>query len=334
MMKKTLVALAAVAAAGGAFAQATMTGALAYGYAQKTTSAGATSGGMGLDTSDLYFGISEDIEGVGKLTGGLGISTGGKGAASSGTGNFIQLDLGSMGSIKLDNVYSNSWLGGVASPGSVAYSTFSSGDGLSGVGMFSTYGYNEDLVYALKLGDSLTVTAVHTEPSTAASYNGIGSGAAGTTYAYSGASGNQQRYNTYSGTFKSSGLTIVAGYRTYDGADQSTKNSNFRHRAAASYDLGVAQIGGGYETTQATYGDTTTDTVIGLSAPLGAITVSAQFGQRTKAGGTGDSTYSGAAYAAKYSLSKRTSFDATYLSNQTSGTSSASYFITRLVHSF
>jgi hypothetical protein len=105
--------------------------------------------------------------------------------------------------------------------------------------------------------------------------------------------GSQQRHNTYSATFKSAGLTITGGYRTFDGADQSTKNSNFRHRAAASYDMGVAKIGAGYETTQATYGDTTTDTVIGLSAPLGALTISAQFGQRTKAGGTADSTYAG-----------------------------------------
>ena len=323
-----------MAVTGGAFAQATMTGALAYGYQQKTISTGVTSGGMGLDTSDLYFGISEDIEGVGKLSGGLGISTGGKGAASSGTGNFIQLDLGSMGSIKMDNVYSNSWLGGVASAGSVAYSGFSKGDGFSGVGIFSTYGYNEDLVYTLKATDAITVSVTHTEPSTAASYNGIGGGAVGTSYYSSGGSGNGQRYNTYSATFKAGALTIAGGYRTYDGADQSTKNSNYRHRAAASYDLGVAQIGAGYETNVTTYGDTTTDTVIGLSAPLGAMTVSATFGQRTTAGGTSDATYSGAIYAAKYALSKRTSLDATYTSNQSSGTSSPSYVITRIVHSF
>ena len=321
-----------MAVCGGAFAQATMTGALAYGYSQSTISTGATSGGMGLDTSDLYFGISETIEGVGKASGGLGISTGGKGKASAGTGNFIQLDLGSMGTIKMDNAWSNSWLGGVASPGSVAYGTFSNGDIGTNVGMFSTVGYTESLSYALKLGDSLSVSVAHTEPAAAAT--AMGAGAVGTTYAYSGINGNGQRYNTYSGTFKSAGLTITGGYRTYDGADQSTKNSNFRHRAAASYDMGVAKIGAGYETTQATYGNTTTDTVVGLSAPLGALTVSAQFGQRTTAGGTADATYAGSIYAASYALSKRTSVDATWTMNQSSGTSSPSAFVSRLVHSF
>jgi hypothetical protein len=197
--------------------------------------------------------------------------------------------------------------------------------------MFSTYGYNDDLIYSLKLSDSLSISVSHTEPSTAV---GGGSAAGLTNYTYSGNAGSQQRYNTYSGTFKSAGLTVTGGYRTYDGADQSTKNSNFRHRAAASYDMGVAKIGAGYETTQNTYGSTTTDTVVGLSAPLGALTVSAQYGQRAVAGSTADSSYAGAIYAASYALSKRTSWDATYLSNQSSGTSSPSFFITRLVHSF
>jgi hypothetical protein len=196
--------------------------------------------------------------------------------------------------------------------------------------MFSTVGYQDTLTYALKLSDALSISVNHAEPSTAAG----GGSAAGVQYIYSGGAGAGQRHNTYSATFKSAGLTITGGYRTFDGADQSTKNSNFRHRAAASYDMGVAKIGGGYETTQATYGDTTTDTVIGLSAPLGALTVSAQFGQRTKAGGTSDSTYAGTIYAASYALSKRTSVDGTYTNNQSSGTSSPSFFITRLVHSF
>jgi hypothetical protein len=323
--------LAAVAVAGGAFAQATMTGTIRYAYAQKTLSTGVTTGGMGLDKAAIDFAISENIEGLGTVSGGFGIAATGSDVAAAGRDAFIKLDMGSMGSIKMDNVYSSSWLGGVASPGSVAICSFTNGDCVSGVGMFSTYGYQDDLIYALKLSDSLSISVSHTEPSTAA---GGGSAAGLTNYVYSGAAGAQQRHNTYSATFKSAGLTVTGGYRTFDGADQSTKNSNFRHRAAASYDMGVAKIGAGYETTQATYGNTTTDTVIGLSAPLGALTVSAQFGQRTTAGGTADATYAGNIYAASYALSKRTSVEGTYISNQSSGTSSPSAFITRLVHTF
>ena len=329
-MKKTLVALAAVAVTGGAFAQATMTGTIAYAYSQKTDSAGATSGGFGLDTSAINFAIAEDVEGLGKVTAGLGITTSAKDVSSYGRDSFIKVDMGSTGSVKVENVYSYSWLGGVASPGSVAYCSFTKGDCTSTSGLFSTYGYNDNLTYSLKVSDAVTVSATHTEPSTAAG----GGGAAGTAYAYSGINGSQQRYNTYSATYAAGPLTIAGGYRTYDGADQSTKNSNYRHRAAASYDMGVAKIGAGYEATVNTYGSTTTDTVVGLSAPLGALTVSAQFGQRAVSGSTADTSYSGSIYAAAYALSKRTSIDATYMNNQNSGTSSPGFFIARLVHSF
>ena len=307
-----------------------MTGTVRYAYAQKTLSSGATTGGMGLEKAAIDFAISEDIEGLGKVSGGFGIAATGSDVAAAGRDAFIKLDMGSMGSIKMDNVYSYSWLGGVASPGSVAYCSFTSGDCTSGVGMFSTYGYQDDLIYSLKLSDSLSISVSHTEPSTGVG----GGGAAGTQYIYSGGTGSSQRYNTYSGTFQSGALTIAGGYRTYDGAAQSTKDSNFRHRAAASYDMGVAKVGAGYETTQNTYGATTTDTVIGLSAPLGALTVSAQYGQRAIAGSTADSSYAGNIYAASYALSKRTSVDGTYISNQSSGTSNPSFFITRLVHTF
>jgi len=334
MMKKTLVALAATAVAGGAFAQATLTGTIAYAYSQKTLSSGATTGGLGLDTSALNFAIAEEIEGMGKLTAGFGISAGDKDAATYGRDSFLKLDMGGMGSVKWDNVYAASWLAGaVASPGSVAYCGFSKGDCASGVGMFSTFGYQDDLQYALKLSDAVSISATHTQPSTGAG----GGSAAGSQYIYSGGTGTAQRYNTYSATYASGPLTITGGYRTYDGADQSTKNSNYRHRAAASFDMGVAKIGGGYEATATTYGDVTTDTVVGVSVPAGALTLSAQFGNRTISGSsttTSDTSYSGSIYGAKYALSKRTSLDATYINTQNSGTSNASYFLTRLAHTF
>jgi len=326
--------LAAVAVTGGAFAQATMTGTLSYAYAQKTLSTGATTGGFGLNTAAIDFAISEDIEGLGKVSGGFGIAANGSDSATLGRDTFLKLDMGGMGSVKLDNVYSASFLGGaVASPGSVANCGFSKADCASGVGMFSTFGYQDDLQYALKLGDALSISATHTEPSTAAG----GGSAAGSQYIYSGGTGTAQRYNTYSATYASGPLTITGGYRTYDGADQSTKNSNYRHRAAASFDLGVAKIGGGYEATATTYGDVTTDTVVGVSVPAGALTLSVQFGNRTISGSsttTSDTSYSGSIYAAKYALSKRTSLDATYINTQNSGTSNASYFLTRLAHTF
>jgi len=49
-MKKTLVAMAVLAASGASFAQATLTGSYAFGYATTSSAAGAKSSGLGTDT--------------------------------------------------------------------------------------------------------------------------------------------------------------------------------------------------------------------------------------------------------------------------------------------
>ena len=63
-MKKTLVALAALAAT-GAFAQVTITGNLAMGYAVATNVAngGGDVSGLGVDTSEIDFAATEDLGG-------------------------------------------------------------------------------------------------------------------------------------------------------------------------------------------------------------------------------------------------------------------------------
>ena len=57
MMKKTLVALAAVAVTGGAFAQSVLTGDIAYGFSSVTSNSSTTSG-FGLNAADLYVNTS------------------------------------------------------------------------------------------------------------------------------------------------------------------------------------------------------------------------------------------------------------------------------------
>jgi len=330
-MKKTLVALAAVAATGGAFAQATMTGFLAYGYRATQSTAGATTSGMGVDTASIDFAVGEDIEGLGKLSGKLGVSIKGKDKNAAGRDSEMKLDMGALGAIKMANVYSASWLGGTAAGGANQYCSFSYGDCGGEVGMFSTYGYNDELSYSIPLSSSLSVSVSHVEPSTSDNLTGLGSGQASYT--------DSKRYNTYSVTYKASPLTVTGGYRTYDQASAATGNSSYRHRAAFAYDLGVAQIGAGYEQTTTTYGATTTDSLMSvvLPVPSSPLTLSAQFGNRTKAGNasaTNDTTYSGTIYNAVYSLSKRTYVLATYATNQSAGTSNPTFFLTTLNHSF
>ena len=83
--------MAAVAATGGAFAQAVMTGYVAFGYESKTTNANATTSGMGVDDAEINFAIAEDIEGLGKLAATMGFISGGRGNAAEGRDTTIKL---------------------------------------------------------------------------------------------------------------------------------------------------------------------------------------------------------------------------------------------------
>jgi hypothetical protein len=53
-MKKTLIALAAIATTGASFAQVSLTGEFAWGYLASSASCDETSGG-GIDTSQVAF---------------------------------------------------------------------------------------------------------------------------------------------------------------------------------------------------------------------------------------------------------------------------------------
>ena len=334
MMKKTLVALAAVAVTGGAFAQAVMTGSIGYAYVQSQTSAGVTSSGIGKDDASLMFAISEDIEGLGKLSSSMGIGLNTTDKATVGKDMSIKLDMGATGAIKLSSEMGTNYVSqGVGSVGSAAYASMAIGDTVSGVGVFSTRSYQDVISYKLPLSESLSVSAAHAENADGTTNtSGEGKGAAGY-----GNTGDYQRYNTYSVDYKAGALTLNAGYRTYDMAQNATGNKNTRNRAAAAYDLGVAKIGAAYEQTTYTYGNTLLDTLVAVSVPLGQVTLSAQWGNQTKAGNassTSDTSYAGSMYNLSYALSKRTSVVGTYITNQSSGTSNPNATLIWLTHSF
>ncbi len=335
MMKKTLVALAAVAVTGGAFAQAVMTGSIGYAYFQTQTSAGATASGMGKDDASLNFTMTEDIEGLGKLTSKMGVKLNTTDKASVGRDLSMVLDMGSAGSLKVDSIYSDDYLScGIASAGSCVYGSLGSGSISSVINTFSTPTYNEDLVYKFKLTDQIALSVAHTESAPNSGASGEGAGAAGY-----GNTADYQRYNTYSADYAAGALTLNVGYRTFDMANNATSNANYRHRASFAYDMGVAKIGAGYQQQTYTYGNTRTDTLVGISIPLAnsPLTLSAQWGTRAKSGNasaSSDTTYSGSIYNAVYKLSNRTNISGTYATTQDAGTSNPNALVIALNHSF
>jgi len=309
-MKKTLVALAAVAVTGGAFAQATMTGAIAFGYESDTATTGALSSGMGMDDAEINFAIAEDIEGVGKLSAGLGFGSGGNSDAATGNDSTIKLTTASGASITMGTTKGASYLTqGLASAGT-AYQWNLSGR------LFGSRTKNDSVSVKFPVMDGVSVSFAHAEDkNTSAADYWTGTGAAG--------SGTDQRYNTLSLDYAAGALAINLGYRTYDNGIASSESSkNNRNRASASYDLGVAKFGAGYESTSYMYGNSLTDTLVGVNVPLSsALNIGAQFGQSSTSGGstTTNSTQSGSLLVANYNLSKRTYLVGNYYSYSVSG---------------
>jgi len=307
-MKKTLVALAAVAATGGAFAQATMTGTFGAAWYQTVSSAGATASGVGTDTNAINFAISEDMGDGTKVSAAIGLNLGTESANGSTARDMsLTVSTASMGKFTFKNSQGGDYLAnGIAAVGSDFETDNSGGSGYSGA--LGTRSINDSISWSMALSNELTIGISYTEPTTD---SGIGSGASGTTANTS----DYQRYNTYSLTYKSGPLIADVGYRTYDMANAQTANASSRNRGSASYDLGVAKLGAGWSQTSYTYGNTVTDTLVGFAFPLGQLTLSGQVANRTLAGNrlaTADVSYSGKVFTAVYSMSKRTDLFGAY----------------------
>jgi predicted porin len=300
MMKKTLVALAAVAATGGAMAQAVMTGYVAFGYSSTTSSANATASGMGMDDAEINFAISEDIEGVGKLSAAMGFTNGGRGSSATGNDSTIKLTTASGTAVTMGTTKGASYLtGGVAAVGT-SYNW-----DLSGL-LFSSRTINDAVSIKVPVMDGVSVSVAHAEAAVSSYWNGTG--AAG--------NGTEQRYNTASLDYAAGALAVNAGYRSYDNTTaSSTSSANTRNRAAASYDLGLAKVGLGYESTQYMYGNSKTDSLLGVNVPLGALSLGVQFAQVSTSGNASSSSNynrNGYLLGANYNLSKQTYLAAQY----------------------
>jgi len=302
MMKKTLVALAAVAATGGAMAQAVMTGYIGFGYQTATSSTGTVASGMGTDDAEINFAISEKIDGLGDLSGQMGFATYGNGDGAYGNDVKLALKMDSGMSIAVGTTKGASYLtGGVAGVGT-NYNTDLSGK------LFGSRSKNDSVSISIPVMAGVTVSLSHAEA--AVTSYAVGSGAAGV---------STQRYNTASVGYKAGALVVDAGYRSYDNTtDASESSASSRNRASASYDLGVVKLGFGYESTQYMYGNSKTDSLLGLSVPLsGALTLGVQMGQVSTAGSATDaSNYNrnGSLLGVNYNLSKQTYIAAHYYS--------------------
>jgi hypothetical protein len=271
-MKKTLIALAVLAASGASFAQSSVTLSGDVGFAFQTgLTAAAKAAGFDQSTGNVKLTISEDLGGGLKATAATQFDvrgrttnnaedttltlSGGFGTVMIGTieaGNGIIGRAWAGAPISLTNGYDNGvLLGGVANADLFAYST----PAMNG------------FVASVKRLDSVGLSDT------------------------AGVNGSLQA-NVLEASYSAGPLNAGIDYTKYEGS-----NTNSRVRMSANYDLGVAVLGFGSEKTK----NAERMTTMGVKFPMGALTLGAVYAQRGDQKGT--------AIGANYALSKRTSLN-------------------------
>jgi len=316
-MKKSLVALAALAVVGAASAQSTvnLTGVVGFGYQSQATPTLINRGLMNTDAS-LFVNVTEDLGGGLKAIVSMNLDSNG----STSTPNFAQPLLRRNTSLSLAGGFGMFTLGSARSSDLITKAFVAPSalpDGLydsSGIisrsaGDYMVYtspnmsGFTGSVTYFESTPDGSATATVHTPLVTLNYANGPL--AAGLTF----------KHSTGTGT-----ATFV-------------RKSNAE--LYATYDIGVAKFGFGYD--GKLVGTTAANDVaaagnkgafaLGVSVPLGAVTVGANFAKR--------GTFKVTELAAKYDLSKRTNVNASF-GKQTAdaGISNGNQYRLSLNHNF
>jgi len=305
-MKKTLIALAVLAASGASFAQSsvTLSGTYSVSYQKDltntvgngsyapTTAAAATNTnnavaavgkGFAVTDANLKLAAVEDLGGGLKASFDYTLETGAfRGAAATRADSGIALS-GGFGTFAVRNTRSSDLIAAIASP------AISLPDGL----------YDSSNIVSRAAGDlvSFTLPAFNGVTTSFTMFEGNdGSISVPTT--------NKSAY-IVGLSYANGPLTVGAAFKSVNGADAETKKSNTE--VMVSYDLGVARVAYAFDGSSAKSTATTSALLpykkdangFSVTVPAGAFTVGANYFTR----GTNKVTEVGATYA----LSKRTS---------------------------
>jgi len=257
-MKKTMIALATIAAVGSASAQVTLGGEFAWGYGNFGT-AGADASGGGIDTSLLTITAKEDLGGGMAITAKIGLNIGQYGGvAASGpyalaggpNADDQSLTLTTpMGALTLTTFMPGDWVMGASGSG-----TWYGLDGRSLAARARRDGYS----FTVPVMDGLTVTAGFTEP---AGSTGEGAGNAGQT---------GQGIYAFAGKYATGPVVLQAAYLSLSNGNGTDGKKDSVVRLGATYDMGVAKVGAAYENAKLSGGGTNSETAFALTAPLAA----------------------------------------------------------------
>jgi len=271
-MKKTLIALAVLAASGASFAQSTVTLSGVYGVGI-TKTAGSVSA-LGQTDGGLTISVSEDLGGGMKVAAAQTLAFGKQGSNVTADGGSITVS-GGFGAAKFGTVCAGAALG-EAVVGGAYHFAHALGGGTDcreyQYGLYTAPEMVKGLTAAVRIQNMAAGGAVSVEDFSATG-NGL-----------------QARFNYNVGAFTS--------------AFYAKSNSSELH---LGYNLGVVALKAGFDT-QTTSGLKRSE--FGATIPMGAATISFGYGVKTSAGGATD--IKGTQLGVNYALSKRTAINAVF----------------------
>lgn len=319
-MKKTLIALAALAST-AAFAQSTvnLTGKFGAAYTSSKTAAGAKSSGFSVTDGDFVLSAVEDLGGGMKASASMAVRVRGRDANSDGAadgvgGRDATVNLmGGFGTVTLGAVEAGNGIIGLASAGAPTIGQ-DNGVTLDAAGNVDLFQYTSPalipgLTARLQIVDSIG------DPGT----DGLQ------------AASTLQDATVVGVAYNAGPLAVNADFTAF-GKNAAAAGTDDRTRLSASYDLGVAKLGAGFQAKKDLAGAKDKQYMFGVSVPMGAITLGATYAKRDAAADANDAT--GYELGANYAFSKRTNLQAAYLSQKIKGASAATTFRVRLMHSF
>lgn len=285
-MKKTLLALAVVAASGAAFAQsATLSGNYTFGY-QANKVAGASTAGIGTDTAMIKLVATEDLGGGLKATGQVSLVD-------------LTRDTG--------DTKTNASLSLAGGFGTVSMGALLSDDGLSRARPGPQWGLDGKVHGADSQIDVVSYTSPLLAPGLTVGVGYVDRGTAADTGVAAGTTGpaKAQPSVTANVAYKAGPIDArfdVTTWTRQDAAELTSNTSKNRFRVSGNYDLGMAKLGLGYASVKRTTGTTAKELVASVAATFGATDVGLTYETFDNAG----VKTKGFSLGAQYNLSKRT----------------------------
>jgi len=314
-MKKHLIAAAVAAAfAVPAMAQVTVSGKLRFAYEDADkNSAGATTAatgeaaqssagklqGLRVTDGDFRLTATEDLGGGMRATAYMEVQSRGRGTGIAGRDAAIMLS-GGFGSVLIGAVEAANGIEPLAAAGAPGFGDLDSnnfgynvlrGAGNADLFQYTTPELAKGLTFRAAIVDQVIGRGGLESASTVQDASVIG-------FNYTGGP-----------------LTVAGDYTTWgnNAATPSASTSDSRTRISGNYNLGVARIGLGYETRK--FGNAAKDnqSMVGVSVPLGALTLGLTYAEAKL---TGTAKRSGIDGGLNYALSKRTFAGVHYLRSE------------------